>query len=57
MKTKVLCQSFEDFVERSLERIRKISNGEHVEPEKVISFEDPLDMQVFLASSPNHLSE
>jgi|ERR1035437_2634334 predicted transcriptional regulator len=44
MKTKVFSDGFEGHVRRSLERIQKIENGERLEPERIITFADPLDM-------------
>ncbi len=44
MKAKVFHDGFEGHVRRSLERARKLENGERLEAEKVITFADPLDM-------------
>jgi predicted transcriptional regulator len=44
MKTKVFADGFEGHVKRSLERARKMRNGERLEPERIITFADPLDM-------------
>jgi|ERR1017187_4697382 predicted transcriptional regulator len=44
MKTKVFCDGFEGHKRRSLERARKRANGERLEPERIFTFADPLDM-------------
>jgi predicted transcriptional regulator len=44
MKTKVLFDGFEGHVQRSLERSRRRKNGERLEAERIITFEDPLQM-------------
>jgi len=44
MKVKVFTDGFEGHVRRSLERIAKMERGERLEPEKVITFADPLEM-------------
>jgi hypothetical protein len=44
MKTKVVFDGFEGHVRRSLERAEKMSKGERVEAQRVITFEDPLMM-------------
>src|SRR6204780_5959104 len=44
MKTKVFFDGFEGHVRRSLERAEKMSKGERVEAQRVITFEDPLMM-------------
>jgi predicted transcriptional regulator len=44
MKTKVLTDGFEGHVQRSLERAEKMERGERLEPERIITFADPLDM-------------
>lgn len=44
MKTKIFSDGFEGHVRRSLERARKMERGEHLEPEKIITFADPLHM-------------
>ncbi|MGD0520448.1 MAG: HTH domain-containing protein [Terracidiphilus sp.] len=44
MKTKVFTDGFEGHVRRSLERVRKMERGERLEPERIITFADPLDM-------------
>jgi len=44
MKTKVFADGFEGHVRRSLERARRRENGERLEPERIITFADPLDM-------------
>jgi len=44
MKTKVFTDGFEGHVRRSLERVRKMGRGERLEPERIITFADPLDM-------------
>ena len=44
MKTKVFFDGFEGHVRRSLERAEKMSKGEPVEAQRIITFEDPLQM-------------
>jgi predicted transcriptional regulator len=44
MKTKVFFDGFEGHVRRSLERAQKMSRGERVEAQRIITFEDPLLM-------------
>jgi predicted transcriptional regulator len=44
MKTQVFADGFEGHVKRSLERARRRENGERLEPERIITFADPLDM-------------
>jgi predicted transcriptional regulator len=44
MNTKVFSDGFEGHVRRSLARIQKMENGERLEPERIITFADPLDM-------------
>ncbi len=44
MKTKVFFDGFEGHVRRSLERARRRENGERLEAERIITFEDPLEM-------------
>jgi predicted transcriptional regulator len=44
MKTKVFADGFEGHVRRSLERARRREDGERLEPERIITFADPLDM-------------
>jgi predicted transcriptional regulator len=43
VKIKVFDDGFEGHVRRSLERIKKVAAGEHVEPERSLTFGDPLD--------------
>lgn len=44
MRTNVFNDGFDGHVRRSLERARQRENGRRLEPEKVITFADPLDM-------------
>jgi len=44
MKTKVFTDGFEGHVRRSIDRIRRRERGEHLEPEKIITFADPLHL-------------
>jgi predicted transcriptional regulator len=44
MKTKVFFDGFEGHVRRSLERVRRREKGERLEAERIITFEDPLQM-------------
>ena len=44
MKTKVFFDGFEGHVRRSLERARRRENGERLEAERIITFEDTLEM-------------
>jgi predicted transcriptional regulator len=44
MKVKVFTDGFEGHVRRSLERARKMEQGERLEPEKIITFANPLHM-------------
>lgn len=44
MKTKVFFDGFEGHARRSLERAEKMSKGEPVEAQRIITFEDPLQM-------------
>jgi predicted transcriptional regulator len=44
MKTKVFFDGFEGHVRRSLERARRREKGERLEAERIITFEDPLQM-------------
>lgn len=44
MKVKVFTDGFEGHIRRSLERVRKMEEGERLEAEKIITFADPLDM-------------
>lgn len=50
MKTNVFADGFEGHVRRSLERARRRENGERLEPERVITFADPLDMMQCLTA-------
>jgi predicted transcriptional regulator len=50
MKTKIFADGFEGHVRRSLDRAAKMERGERVEPEKVITFADPLDMMKCLTA-------
>jgi predicted transcriptional regulator len=44
MKTKVFADGFEGHKRRSLERAERRERGERLEPERIITFADPLDM-------------
>ena len=44
MKTKIFADGFEGHVTRSLTRAAKRGRGERLEPERIITFADPLDM-------------
>lgn len=44
MKVKVFTDGFEGHVRRSLERAAKMERGERLEPEKIITFGDPMMM-------------
>jgi predicted transcriptional regulator len=44
MKTRILTDGVEGHVRRSLDRATRRENGEHLEAERVITFEDPLLM-------------
>jgi predicted transcriptional regulator len=44
MKTKVFFDGFEGHVRRSLDRARRMQNGERLKPQRVLTFEDPLLM-------------
>jgi predicted transcriptional regulator len=44
MKVKVFHDGFEGHVRRSQERVAKREKGERLEPERIITFADPLDM-------------
>jgi|GEM_PF-5029292 len=52
MKTKVMIDGFEGHVRRSLDRATKMERGEHLEPEKIITFADPVDMLECLGPAP-----
>ena len=49
MKTRFVQESFESMTERSVARARKLDAGEPIEPENIISFEDPLDLLELLS--------
>jgi predicted transcriptional regulator len=44
MKTKVFFDGLDGEMERSLERARRMDKGERLEAERIITFEDPLQM-------------
>ena len=44
MKVKVFTDGFEGQKRRSLDRARRRERGERLEPERIITFADPLDM-------------
>jgi predicted transcriptional regulator len=50
MRVQVFTDGFEGHVQRSLDRARRRSLGEKLEPEKVITFGDPVMMVEFLTS-------
>ena len=49
MKTRFIQESFEAATERLIDRARKLDAGEPIEPENIISFEDPLDLLELLS--------
>lgn len=49
MKTRFVQESFGSMTERSMARARKLDAGEPIEPENIISFEDPLDLLELLS--------
>ena len=51
MKTTVTVESFDEMVERKLERARKLDRLEHVLAERRITFETPEDMASFLTAN------
>lgn len=44
MKTQIFSDGFEGHKRRSLERAKRLTNGERLKAEKIITFADPLDM-------------
>lgn len=44
MKTKIFHDGFDGHVQRSLRRTTEMKRGEHVEPERIVTFADPLDL-------------
>ncbi|HEV2619776.1 MAG TPA: hypothetical protein VGU23_07545 [Acidobacteriaceae bacterium] len=50
MKAKVFHDGFEGHVRRSIARATKRANGERLEPEKIITFADPVDMMACLTA-------
>ncbi len=50
MKTTIRVESFEQTSARGLERARKLTRGEVIEPEKSISFETVEDMLTFITA-------
>ncbi len=44
MKTKIFADGFEGHVKRSLERAQRMKRGERIEPQRTITFADPVDM-------------
>ncbi len=44
METKIFFDGFEGHVRRSRERAAKRARGEHLEPERILTFEDPIQM-------------
>jgi predicted transcriptional regulator len=44
MKTKVFYDGFDGHVQRSLARIANMKKGENLEPERIVTFADPLDL-------------
>jgi predicted transcriptional regulator len=57
MKVKVFTDGFEGHVRRSRERAAKIERGEKIEPEKIITFEDPVMMMECLTAQRMRLVE
>lgn len=53
MKTKVKMDGFDGHVRRSLDRVAKMEHGERLEPEKIITFADPIDMLKCLSDEAN----
>ena len=49
MKTRFIQEPFEAMTQRSIERARKLDAGEPIEPDNIISFEDPLDLLELLS--------
>lgn len=54
---KVGVGTVEEFMQRSLERARKIDRGERLTPEFRITFEDPLDLLAVITSERVRLME
>ncbi len=57
MKVKVFTDGFEGHVQRSLDRAHKRELGEHLEPEKIITFADPVMMAECLTAQRMRLVE
>src|SRR6202021_3233961 len=57
MKVKVFTDGFEGHVRRARERAAKIERGEKIEPEKIITFEDPVMMLECLTAKRMRLVE
>ena len=57
MKVKVFTDGFEGHVRRSKERAAKIERREKLEPEKIITFEDPVMMMECLTAQRMRLVE
>ena len=53
MKTKVFQDGLEGHVRRSLDRSARREAGERLEPERIITFADPLDLIVLRKGSSN----
>jgi len=50
MKTRVYTDGVEGHVRRSLERAQRMERGERLEAQRVLTFEDPLDMLACLTA-------
>jgi predicted transcriptional regulator len=50
MKTKVFSDGFAGHKRRSLERAKRLVNGERLEAERIITFADPVDMVACLTT-------
>lgn len=57
MKAKLMADGFEGHVRRSLDRVAKMERGERLEPEKIITFADAIDMQECLSDEANSESQ
>jgi predicted transcriptional regulator len=50
VKTKMFADGFEGHAKRSLERAQRRESGQRIEPERIITFADPLDMMQCLTA-------
>ena len=57
MKVKVFTDGFDGHVRRSLDRAKRMERGERLEPEKIITFEDPLHMLQCLTANRMRLCQ